>query len=334
MSAFTVQGLTAIINEVLPEPHAGLLAGLLFGTRATLPQDLYNSLVQSGTIHIIALSGMNIAILGRIITTAFTGLLGRRNASLLTLLAIVWFVWFVGPSATIVRAAIMGGISVLALVLGRQYWGLLSWAIAIGSMVGIHPAWITDISFQLSAVATLGIILFGGSSTVVSAAGLVIRSSMNTRGEDTKFSLIAFRAPRQYPYRNETFGTDKQEHEEPRVAYQENFVPTSARYMFGLGSILLNTVKEDLRLTLAAQVFTIPLILFYFRRLSLIAPIANVFITWSIPLLTGLGWATVLVGWIWFPMSYIIAWADWIFLEYIIRTVQILGFLPYAGITF
>lgn len=271
MVEFSVFGLTSIINRLLPEPHAGLLSGLLFGTKAALSPDFYDALVKSGTIHIIALSGMNISILGRIITNSLTWVIGKRRASFITLCAIIWFVWFVGPSATIVRAAIMGGISILALVFGRQYWGLLSWAIAVVVMLMINGSWFFDVSFQLSTMATLGIILFGNSEKKI-----------------------------------------------------EN----------KLSSRIWSLAADDLRLTLAAQVFTIPLILFHFRRISLVAPIANLCIGWLIPILTGVGWVTVLAGWVWFPISYTIAWVDWLFLEYLVRIVQIFGSMPFAGVTF
>ena len=116
---FTVESLTSVMNQLLPEPHAGLLAGLMFGTKAALPRDFYDALVRSGTLHIIALSGMNISILGRMITNGLLWLVGKRIAGLFTLFLIVWFVWFVGPCASIVRAAIMGSISILAVLFGR-----------------------------------------------------------------------------------------------------------------------------------------------------------------------------------------------------------------------
>lgn len=260
MSTFSVSGLTSILNQLLPEPHAGLLAGLLFGTKTSLSVDLYNALVKSGTLHIIALSGMNISILSRMVTNSLLPVVGRRIASLLILLLVAWFVWFVGPSASIVRAAIMGGISVFAVLLGRQYWAILSWAIAVGVMLLVNVSWFFDISFQLSALATLGIILFGG-----------------------------------------------EEKEGP--------------------------VKDDLRLTLAAQVFTIPLIFFYFRRISLVSPLSNLAIGWLVGPLTGLGWATAIVGWIWLPAARLIAWIDWVFLEYLLLAVTWTSKIPFASLS-
>lgn len=254
----TVQTLTSVINQLLPEPHAGLLSGLLFGTKASLSRELYDALVKSGTLHIVALSGMNISIVAGIIGKAFMRFMSRRVASLLTILGITVFVWFVGPSASVVRAAIMGSISLLAVVAGRQYWSMFSWALAVSTMVLINIQWLFDISFQLSALATLGIILFGK--------------------------------------------TEK------------------------------NLLLSDLRLTLAAQVFTIPLILFHFHRISLISPVSNVLIGWLIAPLTILGWLTVFAGFIWLPLGQMLAWVDWTLLQYLFTVVDITSKLPLASL--
>ena len=280
MTYFSVSGFTGILAQLLPEPHAGLLAGLLFGSKATLPSELYDALIRSGTIHIVALSGMNIAIMSRLAHGCLMWFVGRRISSLLTLLLICWFVWFVGPSATIVRAAIMGGISLVAVMFGRQYWAIGSWILAVVSMLLINGTWLTDISFQLSAFATLGIILFCNEARVEE-------------------------------------GNKAQVHHQGR---------------YSLVTIISGGIRSNLRLTLAAQVFTIPIILFYFHRISLVSPVANLAIGWVIAPLTGLGWVTVLVGWMAMPLAQVIAWFDWIVLEYIVRTVHMISSLPYASI--
>ena len=272
MVSFTVEGLTTVIGQVLPEPHAGLLTGLLFGTKSSLSHEFYTALVGSGTLHIIALSGMNISIMSRLLQSGLSWVVSRRVSSLLTIVLISWFLWFVGPSPSIVRAAIMGSISVVAVVFGRQYWPLLAWVLAVGGMLLINPPWLVDISFQLSVFATLGIILFGGRS--------------------------------------------QEERTNPSV-----------------WGIVRQSLREDLRLTLAAQVFTIPLIYFHFHRISFISPIANLMIGWVIGPLTGLGWMTVLVGWIYLPFGQVIGWFDWIALEYIVRTVYFVSGLPYSSVS-
>lgn len=255
----TVASLTSVLGQLLPEPHAGLLAGLLFGSKASLSNQLYNALVSSGTIHIIALSGMNITIIMDIVAKLLMPLVGKRIAGVIMLFGIVWFVSFVGASSTIVRAAIMGSISLLSILFGRQYWAILSWALAIGIMLLVNFEWLFEISFQLSAAATLGIIVFN----------------------------------------------KKQK----------------------------NIFWENLHLTLAAQVFTIPLILFYFRRISLIAPLSNVAIGLIIAPLTVLGWITAIVGSIWLPLGQVIAWFDWALLQYLITVIIFIGRIPFASLS-
>lgn len=274
MDSFSVIGLTSVLEHLLPEPHAGLLSGLLFGTKATLSKELYDQLITTGTIHIIALSGMNITILIDLVATSLNRFVSKRMASMLTIGVICWFVWFVGGTATIIRAAIMGTLTLIALIFGRQYWALLSLMLAVGLMLLVHPSWVTEISFQLSVAATLGIILFG---------------SMEKRVHDRK-----------------------------------NMPKFVAIFFYG--------IEENFRLTMAAQVFTIPIIFHYFHRISFISPLTNVAIGWVIAPVTTLGWLACVLGFVWLPLGIVPAWMSWVMLEYLVRTVQILSHVPYASV--
>ncbi len=144
----TVTTFTSIINQVLQEPHAGLLAGILFGTKATLSKDFLDALTTTGTLHIIALSGMNISILSGLSITTLLRFVSRRVASLLTILIIIGFVWFVGVSPSVIRAAIMGCLTLLSIVLGRQTWTLFTYCITIGIMLLLKPDWIGTFPFN------------------------------------------------------------------------------------------------------------------------------------------------------------------------------------------
>lgn len=262
----SVHFFVSLINQLMPEPHAGLLAGILFGVKAALSKSFTDELIVTGTIHIVALSGMNITILAAIVTTTLSGFVSRRVASLLTIVIIIGFVLLVGPSASIVRAAIMGIITMLGLVWGRQVWALWSLFLAAGIMLLVNFSWLFELSFQLSFFATLGILLFGQETQAI---------------------------------------------------------PKTGRWDF---------IKEELRVTLAAQVFTIPIIMFHFHRISLVAPLTNLLIGWTIPYITALGIIAVLAAWVWLPLGYIAGWAVWVFLEYLILAVQITSRIPFAGI--
>lgn len=255
----SVATFTTVINQLLPEPHAGLLSGILFGTKASLSKNLIDALVITGTLHIIALSGQNISILTGFVSSVLLRFVSRRIASLLSILIIIGFVWFVGPSPSVIRAAIMGCIGLVAIVYGRQQWAILSLTLAVGIMLLINFSWISDISFQLSIGATLGIILFGGKKN---------------------------------------------------------------------GSV----IQDDLRVTLAAQVFTVPLILFSFHRISLVSPLTNVLIGWTIPIIMQLGFVVAILGYLFLPIGQALAWGVWLFLEYIIIVIDFTSRIPFGSI--
>ena len=109
----TLQTLTALIDGLIHEPQAGLLNGILFGVKATVSKELYDALIISGTLHIIALSGMNISMLVGFVNLFLLRFVRRPIANVATSFIIIGFIRLVGPSPSVIRAAIMAGITLL-----------------------------------------------------------------------------------------------------------------------------------------------------------------------------------------------------------------------------
>ena len=309
----TVATFTSIINQLLPEPHAGLLAGILFGTKATLSKELVAALTRSGTLHIVALSGMNITILSSLVNLTLLRVVNRRIASVVTILLIIGFILFVGPSPSVIRAGIMGGISLLAVIFGRQTWGLLSWILAVSIMLLLNPSWITDLSFQLSASATLGMILFGGN--IVKGASPEV-TNKNFDPSSVSLAKKAFSRPSEQSRSQSEAG--------------QNFISSPA--WLPVFRFLWFLIRDDLRLTLSAQVFTIPLIFWYFHRMSLISPLTNILIGWMIQPLTVLGLLAAIGGWIFLPLGQVLGWVAWALLQYVIVVVEWTARVPGASV--
>ena len=145
------------LARVLPEPEAGLAAGILIGLRDRVDRDLAAAFTTAGVSHVVAISGWNIAIVAAAIA-AFAGRLGRRRRSVVTMLAIVGYVAFAGASASVVRAALMAGVVLLARETGRagRAAAALGWAAAL--LLIADPKLIGDAGFQLSSLATAGLI--------------------------------------------------------------------------------------------------------------------------------------------------------------------------------
>jgi competence protein ComEC len=90
----------------------------------------------------------------------FNRFLQRYVALLVALATIALYAVLVGAEPPVVRAAIMGGLSTLALLVGRQSDGLTSLLVAASLMTAWQPMALWDVSFQISFAAMLGLILY------------------------------------------------------------------------------------------------------------------------------------------------------------------------------
>lgn len=156
--AFKERALSTI-GAMLPEPEASVLAGILLGVGHGIPKDLQEAFNATGTTHVLVISGSNIALLAGMLTAVGHRLLGRQKATPFVLAGIAMYTILVGADAAVVRAAIMGGLYVLALHYGRQTHALISLMVAASAMTLLDPQTLWDVGFQLSFAATLGLIL-------------------------------------------------------------------------------------------------------------------------------------------------------------------------------
>lgn len=152
----------ATIAGILHEPAASLLTGILLGIESGIPPDLMEAFSATGTTHIIAISGFNITIIAGIFAGLSRRLFGRRWATWVAVAGVVAYTVFVGASAAVVRAAIMGVIYLLGKHLGRETFAPASLAAAAVVMSAINPFVLWDVGFQLSFAATVGLLLYTG----------------------------------------------------------------------------------------------------------------------------------------------------------------------------
>lgn len=148
------------IYLLFPDPEASLLHGIMLGNEKGMSPELQQAFRDTGTSHIIAISGMHVAILALLLSTIFGRLFGNKVGAVLTILGIIGYTLLVGATPSVVRAAIMGTLAILALQMGRQTIGLNTLAVAALVMAFADPLLLWHVGFQLSFVATLGLILY------------------------------------------------------------------------------------------------------------------------------------------------------------------------------
>ena len=147
--------------RTLPARDADLLSGINLGEKSAIDSDFRNDLITTGTIHIIALSGYNVTVIANNMRDLFTDIFGfsARASAWFGALGIVLFVAMTGLQSSAIRAGIMALIGLFARGKGRTYNAFRALVLAGFLMVVWNPKYLVyDVSFQLSFLATLGII--------------------------------------------------------------------------------------------------------------------------------------------------------------------------------
>jgi competence protein ComEC len=253
------------IARLLPEPQAGLLRGIMLGENHRLGPDLRDAFSLTGTAHIVALSGTNITIAIIFLFFLTRPWLPHRPAVALAIVVVVAYTLFVGAEPPVVRAAIMGSCYLIAQALGRPTHGLTLLGAAALLMTLYQPLMVLEVSFQLSFMAMVGLIVLA-----------------------------------------------------PRLLVRFKRLPPG--------------VRELLAATIAAQVFTDPLIAFHFGAIPLIGPLANLLAEPALPVIMALGAPVIVLGAIWEPLGQVAAWLCWVPLTWLVEVVQGMARVPGASL--
>jgi competence protein ComEC len=285
------------LTRLWTEPEASFMAGLLYGSKSGLPTELTTNFSRTGVTHIIAVSGFNITIIGTVLASIFMIVgLSRRRAFWCTLGIIFLFVIFTGASASVVRAGIMGGLVLIARQLGRlsRISNVLVFTAAVMTLLNPYVL-VWDIGFQLSFLATLGLVYI---SPVLQSVILTRRGGEGL-SEKSNYLMKGI------------------------LRFVQNDKP---EWVVGL--------YETFIATLSAIIATLPLILFQFGRLSTVAPLVNVLVLWCIPWLMLLGFVSLMLSFVYFPLGQVIAWIASVGLKYVILVVTFFGEKSWASLDF
>lgn len=256
------------INKVFPEPQASFLAGLLTGSRRGMPEHLTDAFRVTGLSHIVAISGFNITIIIAIITGAlfFLPLKWRFIPAVVT---IILFTLFVGASASVVRASIMGILGLFALQTGRlkNIRLLILWAACAMLLWNPKLLWY-DTGFQLSFLAVIGL---------------------------------------------------------------AETAPVLERWFKNIPNTL--GVRDGLTVTLAAQVFAMPWVVYQFGTLSLISPLANILVAPLIPFAMLFGFLGTVISFVSLPVGQLCGFVAFGCMEVILLITTTLAAVPFASVT-
>jgi competence protein ComEC len=148
------------IEKALPEPESALLAGLLVGEKRGLGEDLTESFRAAGVIHIMVLSGYNVALVINTVRAGLQQVLPRAVALGSAGVVAILFMLMTGASETAIRATLMALVVLLANALHRPADGVRILLVVAAAMAVWNPYVVLfDLSYQLSVLATLGLVM-------------------------------------------------------------------------------------------------------------------------------------------------------------------------------
>ena len=165
----------------LPYKHSGLVTGIVLGSKEGLDKEFWEDLKNTGTIHVVVASGMNVSIVAKFLISFLALVLPRRKAIPFALVGIWSYSVLSGFDAPIIRASIMGSLTFIAQELGRIYYAGRALVLSAGLMIIIKPEWLFDLGFILSFVATASILLADEQIRyLIRKVPLIIRNDLST----------------------------------------------------------------------------------------------------------------------------------------------------------
>lgn len=148
------------IDKTLEEEKASILKGLLLGETSGIEEEVRENFQISNISHVLAISGMHITYIIVGLQILLKGLIGKRKTKIITIMILIFYAFITGFSPSIVRAVIMGIITIGAGIVHRKsdIWNSL--AISLFAILCYHPFLILSVGLQFSYLGTVGIVLF------------------------------------------------------------------------------------------------------------------------------------------------------------------------------
>ncbi|MEM7726835.1 MAG: ComEC/Rec2 family competence protein [Cyanobacteria bacterium P01_A01_bin.45] len=140
-------------------PHGALVSAMVLGSKAVdLPGDIRSLFIQGGLAHTIAASGFHTGLILNLVLT-LTRRAKKRTQIISGCIALILFATLTGFQPSVLRAIFMGFAALLSLALKRKVKQMGSLLVSATVLLLINPLWIQDLGFQLSFLATLGLII-------------------------------------------------------------------------------------------------------------------------------------------------------------------------------
>lgn len=170
------------IERYFPAYYGGFLKAILIGDRSDLGYALKDDFIKTGTVHILAISGLHVGLIGAIVMAVFAALrVPKKTNLILSALVLIFYSFVAGSSPPIVRATIIFSVFVIGYLMGRESDMLNSLSLAGILILLWNPKELFDPGFQLSFVSVASIVIFSPGIDALFKIGLIKKASPGSR---------------------------------------------------------------------------------------------------------------------------------------------------------
>lgn len=263
----------ATLLRTIRQPTSGLLVAAVFGNRYFLDQRVAESFRAGGTFHLLVISGLHVALIATALVLCFKNLIRNRLLRFALVIAVIWaFSLMVGAEPAVSRAATMLSFSLTAQLLFRGPAGANVLGAAALALLVWQPYDLFNPAFQLSFLTVVAITLVTGP--------IYERVRRIGQWQPSEATPYPPRVRGILRCLSETIFWDDRKFQVEMAESHIRFHLEKSLAARWLGryrlSRLAKAVWASLLTTIGVQIFLLPLMIIYFHRFSIIAPIANV----------------------------------------------------------
>jgi competence protein ComEC len=266
----TQSALTRLLNNLNLQPdNLAVLKALLLGEKTGLDPETMNAYINSGTVHILSVSGLHVGIIYLLLSFIF-GYLKKNKVQIIVrvtlILIILWMYAFItGFVPCIQRATLMFTFILIGRSFNKEINNYNVLALSAFVLILLNPLVIYDVGFQLSYSAVLSIMIF--------------------------------------------------------------YNPLYSRFL--TGNKVLNYMISLMCLSISAQIFTFPIIIYYFNQFPTCFPIANLVVVPLVPIIMLGGMLLMIMSRVHLVFPLYIKALDFL-ISFMTNTAHFISELPYA----
>jgi competence protein ComEC len=263
----------AVTLRSFTQPTSGILVAALFGNRHYLSRDAAETFRAGGTFHLLVISGSHVAMIAMVALWLAKRLSGLRIIQYGLVTALMWaYALMVGAQPSITRAVVMLNIALVGRLIFRASIGANTLAASAIVLLAWQPRDVFSPAFQLSFLTVLMI--------VAVASPLYLRLKETGRWQSSMSTPYPPRAPKPVKWLAEFLFWNDREFREEMKRSPIRYRLEKPRAAVWLNRLRLQAPAAWVAVTLAATCVTqaglLPLMIHYFHRISIVAPVANV----------------------------------------------------------